>query len=197
LTHPNEVIQMLRESNVLSIMGNHDQRVAETSAITKTAINAMTTDEIFSKGFLAFNNLEITSKNKDYLKNFTKQLKLRCNNFELLMVHGSPTKIDEYLYPDSEKLIEISKKVDEDVIISGHTHSPYHLIKNGRHFINPGSVGKPKDRRYEATYMILDITEQIQSNVVQVNYPIEELIKAIKNNPFVSNGLIDHLKEGY
>jgi len=188
---------MLRESNVLSIMGNHDQRVAETSAITKTAINAMTTDEIFSKGFLAFNNLEITSKNKDYLKNFTKQLKLRCNNFELLMVHGSPTKIDEYLYPDSEKLIEISKKVDEDFIISGHTHSPYHLIKNGRHFINPGSVGKPKDRRYEATYMILDITEQIQSNVVQVNYPIEELIKAIKNNPFVSNGLIDHLKEGY
>gem|GEM_PF-4161424 len=197
MTHPNEVIQMLRESNVLSIMGNHDQRVAETSAITKTAINAMTTDEIFSKGFLAFNNLEITSKNKDYLKNFTKQLKLRCNNFELLMVHGSPTKIDEYLYPDSEKLIEISKKVDEDVIISGHTHSPYHLIKNGRHFINPGSVGKPKDRRYEATYMTLDITEQIQSNIVQVDYPIEELIKAIKNNPFVSNGLIDHLKEGY
>lgn len=197
LTHPNEVIQMLRESNVLSIMGNHDQRVAETSPITKTAINAMTTDEIFSKGSLAFNNLEITSKNKDYLKNLPKQLKLRCNNFELLMVHGSPTKIDEYLYPDSEKLIEISKKVDEDVIISGHTHSPYHLIKNGRHFINPGSVGKPKNRRYEGTYMILDITDQIQSNIVQVDYPIEELIEAIKNNPFVSNDLIDHLKEGY
>lgn len=197
LTHPNEVIQMLRESNVLSIMGNHDQRVAETRAITETAINTMTTDEIFSKGSLAFNNLEITSKNKDYLKNLPKQLKLRCNDFKLLMVHGSPTKIDEYIYPDSEKLIEISKKVDEDIIISGHTHSPYHLIKNGKHFINPGSVGKPKDRRYEATYMILDITNEIRSNIVQVDYPIDELIKAIKKNPFVSNDLIDHLKKGY
>lgn len=197
LTHPNEVIHMLRENNVLPIMGNHDQRIANANSITKEEIESMTTDEVFSKGSLAFNNLEITSKNKKYLKNLPKKLKLYCNDFELLMVHGSPTKIDEYLYSDSEKLIEVSKKVDADIIISGHTHLPYHLIKNGKHFINPGSVGKPKDHRYEATYMILNITDQIQSNIVQVDYPIEELINAIKNNPFVSNDLIDHLKEGY
>jgi putative phosphoesterase len=157
----------------------------------------MTTDEIFSKGAMAYNNLEITPENKEYLKNLPKQLKLSSNGFELLLVHGSPTKIDEYLYPGSENLIEFSKKINENIIISGHTHLPYHLIKNGKHFINPGSVGKPKDHRYEATYMILNITDQIQSNIVQVDYPIEELINAIKNNPFVSNDLIDHLKEGY
>jgi hypothetical protein len=43
----------------------------------------------------------------------------------------------------------------------------------------------------------LNITDQIQSNIVQVDYPIDKQIKSIKNNPFISNELIDHLKEGY
>jgi putative phosphoesterase len=197
LTHPNEVIEMLRKHNVLSIMGNHDQRLANASPISIKKIKSMTSDEVFSKGSLAFNSLEITSDNRMYLKNLPLQLKLSLNGFELLLVHGSPSKIDEYLYPDSEELIEFSQNIDENIIISGHTHLPYHLIKNDKHFINPGSVGKPKDRRYEATYMILDITNEIRSNIVQVDYPIDELIKAIKKNPFISNDLIDHLKEGY
>jgi putative phosphoesterase len=197
LTHPNEVIHMLRDSNVLSIMGNHDERVAESNPIKIEAIQKISLDEVFRKDSLAFTNFEITSNNRAYLKNLPKYLRLSCNGFQLLMVHGSPRKIDEYLYPDGEKLIEISKSIAEDIIISGHTHAPYHLIKNGKHFINPGSVGKPKDRRYEATYMNLNVTDQIQSNIVQVDYPIEAQINAIKNNPFVSNDLIDHLKKGY
>lgn len=197
LTHPNEVVHMLRQHNVLSIMGNHDQRIAHSKAITKEEIESMTTDEIFSKGSFVFTTSEISSGNRDYLKNLPKQLKLCCNDFKLLMVHGTPTKIDEYLYPDSERIIEISKTVDANIIISGHTHVPYHMIKNGKHFINPGSVGKPKDHRYEATYMILNISNQIQSNIVQVDYPINKLIKAIEKNAYISNDLIKNLQEGY
>ena len=197
LTHPNEVIHMLREANVLSIMGNHDERVGHSKPVALKAIESMTEDEVFKKGSLAFTNLEISTKNRDYLKNLPRYLKLNCHGFDLLMVHGSPNKIDDYLYEDGEKIIEISKNIAEDIIISGHTHIPYHVIKNGKHFINPGSVGKPKDRRPEATYMILNITDKIQSNIVQVNYPIDQIINAIQENPMVSNDLIDHVKKGY
>ena len=197
LTHPNEVIHMLRESNVLSIMGNHDERVAHSKPMVLKTIESMTKDEVFSKGSLAFTNLEISTKNRDYLKNLPRYLKLNCNGLDLLMVHGSPNKIDDYLYEDGEKIIEVSKNIYEDIIISGHTHIPYHVIKNGKHFINPGSVGKPKDRRPEATYMILNITDKIQSNIVQVKYPMDQIIKAVEENPMISNDLIDHLKKGY
>ncbi len=197
LIHPNEVIHMLRKSNVLSIMGNHDERVAHSKSIKLNEIESMATEQIFKKGSLAFTNLVISTDNRDYLKNLPRHLRLSCNGLNLLVVHGSPNKIDDYLYEDSKKLIEVSKNINEDIIISGHTHIPYHLLKNGKHFINPGSVGKPKDRRYEATYMILNITDQVKSNIVQVDYPIDKIITSIKKNPFVSNDLINHLKEGY
>jgi hypothetical protein len=32
-----------------------------------------------------------------------------------------------------------------DVIACGHTHKPWHQIHDGVHFVNTGSVGRPKD----------------------------------------------------
>lgn len=197
LTHPNEVIRILKNNNVLSIKGNHDLRVAESNPILLDSIDSLSSDEIYRKGSLAYTNWKITSDNRDYLKNLPNQLKLNFNGLSLIMVHGSPKEIDEYLYPDSKEVIELSKSISEDIIISGHTHVPYHIVKNNKHFINPGSVGKPKDRRYEATYMILDITDKIMSTIIQVKYPLDALIKSIEANPMIPDHLIDHLKEGY
>jgi predicted phosphodiesterase len=64
------------------------------------------------------------------------------------LVHGSPRKINEYLYADRpdatmERLCDLTKA---DVLVCDHTHIPYHrILSSGRHVVNAGGVGKPKD----------------------------------------------------
>ncbi|MEZ4905729.1 MAG: metallophosphoesterase family protein [Spirosomataceae bacterium] len=75
-------------------------------------------------------------------------------------MHGSPRKINEYLFEDREEksLLRIMRDADADVMCFGHTHKPYHrtLAETSedttryRHAINIGSVGKPKDGDQEA-----------------------------------------------
>ncbi len=81
----------------------------------------------------------------------------------ILLVHGSPRKINEYLLLDrSEKqLARLAEEARADVVCHGHIHIPYHrsfpaVADESRgvqgaadagtiHFVSSGSVGKPKD----------------------------------------------------
>lgn len=75
----------------------------------------------------------------------------------ILLCHGSPFSIDEYIYPDSpvEKILS-SLSEPPDVLIMGHTH--YSFVKNidGCLIVNPGSVGQPRNRIPGAHWALLD-----------------------------------------
>jgi diadenosine tetraphosphatase ApaH/serine/threonine PP2A family protein phosphatase len=74
-------------------------------------------------------------------------------------VHGSPRKINEYLFEDRpiSSFQHIAHAADADVIVFGHTHKPYTKLVDGVLFVNVGSVGKPKDGDWRACYAILDV----------------------------------------
>jgi predicted phosphodiesterase len=77
---------------------------------------------------------------------------------KVLLVHGSPRRINEYLYEDRPEasLERLMDQAGADVLVCGHTHLPYHrLLGSGRHVINAGSVGKPKDNNPDACYLVL------------------------------------------
>ena len=69
----------------------------------------------------------------------------------VLLVHGSPRKINEYLLPDraDELLARLAAAAEADVVCVGHVHVPYHRLvpvpDGAVHYISTGSVGKPKD----------------------------------------------------
>ena len=46
---------------------------------------------------------------------------------------------------------------DGDVVAFGHTHRPWHRVLEGIHFVNTGSVGRPKDGDWRAGYTVLDV----------------------------------------
>jgi diadenosine tetraphosphatase ApaH/serine/threonine PP2A family protein phosphatase len=99
-------------------------------------------------------------------------------------VHGSPRKINEYLYEDRpdatmERLLDM---VDADVLVCGHTHIPYHrILPSGRHVINAGSVGKPKDKNPKACYLILEaVQDDLNVTFRRVPYDIERAAQAIE-----------------
>ena len=78
------------------------------------------------------------------------------------VVHGSPRYPAEGIYPTSadEEIAEFLAGVDEEVVITGHTHLPLER-KSGRWCIfNPGSVGMPIDGLFSASYLLLDGDER-------------------------------------
>jgi diadenosine tetraphosphatase ApaH/serine/threonine PP2A family protein phosphatase len=102
----------------------------------------------------------------------------------VLLVHGSPRKINEYLYadrPDSslERLLDLA---DAEVLVCGHTHIPYHrVLPSGRHVVNAGSVGKPKDGDPRACYILLGAQgTDLQVDFIRVPYDVERAAQAIE-----------------
>jgi len=81
------------------------------------------------------------------------QLRFEHLGIRILLTHGSPRRINEYLTPDirPELLLQLAEDAGADVICVGHVHIPYHLRLTRPHggtvhFICDGSVGRPRDR---------------------------------------------------
>ncbi|MDF2612270.1 MAG: phosphodiesterase, family [Clostridia bacterium] len=198
LPFPNEVIEAVQENRILVVQGNHDKLIANSNSIKDEIIESMKDEEIQRNASEIFTNWVITDENRNFLSNLPGQLRINCNEITILIVHGSPRDIGEYLYEDKHNLTELSKELSEDVVICGHTHIPYHYRINNKHFINAGSVGKPKHGSPQAAYVIVTVEgKNVMSETAYVNYDTDSMIKTIKKNRMISDKLIPMLEQGF
>jgi putative phosphoesterase len=74
-------------------------------------------------------------------------LRLELGDQRVRLVHGSPRKVNEYLFEDkpARTFERIAAGADCDVLVFGHTHRPWMREYGGVLFVNCGSVGEPKD----------------------------------------------------
>ncbi|MGH7462620.1 MAG: metallophosphoesterase family protein, partial [Longimicrobiales bacterium] len=106
----------------------------------------------------------------------------------VILVHGTPTLNTVYWTedrPDSFclKMAEHAGARPGDLIAFGHTHVPWHREVDGIHFLNSGSVGRPKDGDWRAGYVILDFgTTEPQVEFVRVAYDIDAAERAIRKS---------------
>jgi predicted phosphodiesterase len=102
----------------------------------------------------------------------------------LLLVHGSPRKMNEYLFEDRplSSFQRLAASSNADVIVFGHTHKPYTKFVDGVWFINVGSVGKPKDGDWRACYAVLDPGADPPVSFLRVPYDIQTVTDAIRSS---------------
>ena len=164
-------------------MGNYNQGVGNSSDDCGCAYTSKKA-EALGKRFIAWTNQHTSEYNKLYLKRLPLSIPLQVDGLRVRLVHGSPRKINEYLYEDRpdatmERLLDMA---EADVLVCGHTHIPYHrILPSGRHVVNAGSVGKPKDRNPQACYVVLEGTGNNSSvTFKRVPYDIERTAQAIE-----------------
>lgn len=182
-TFPNEVIQIIRERKIPTVMGNYDQGVGNSSDECGCAYKTAEA-EALGKRSIAWTNAHTTDENKAFLCSLLPQISLELGELRVCLAHGSPRKINEYLYEDrpDASLERLLDQVNADVLVIGHTHKPYHrVLPSGRHVINDGSVGKPKDGDPRASYIILKAEgRELQVEFIRVAYDIEKAASAIE-----------------
>ena len=160
---PNEVINEIRKRGIPTIAGNYDFGIGRTSDDCGCAYKEEHEKEM-GKVSISFTNSILKEEERNYLRTLPAHIKvefqLNKDKLNLLLVHGSPRKINEYLFEerDEKSLLRIMEGADADIMCFGHTHKPYHRIlptspsadTHYRHAINIGSVGKPKDNNLKA-----------------------------------------------
>jgi len=100
------------------------------------------------------------------------------------MVHGSPRKINEYVFEDrpAASSERIARLASCDILLFGHTHLPYQKRVARTLFVNTGSVGKPKDGDARACYVLLEHGWRTSIQFRRVEYNVEAAARAIRQS---------------
>lgn len=166
---PNECCAAIRERASEVVMGNHD-------------LAALHTDDSGMNPFAAravlWTSSRIDNQSKTYLGNLKHESRFSFGGKTLAMFHGSPTSIDEYVFED-KVTEELLGSVTADVLILGHTHVPCIAPLSGKLFVNPGSVGQPRDGDRKSSFAVLD-TETWNCSIKRVSYNLDLAAEAIR-----------------
>lgn len=178
---PNEVISLLMTLDIPTVMGNYDDGVGYERGDCGCAYTT-TQEKEDGQVSIDWTTRTVTQANKEYLRGLEKSIMFEAEGRRLLLVHGSPRRVNEYLHEDRPEasLMRMLEPLNIDGLVCGHTHMPYHRVVDGVHIINDGSVGKPKDGDPRACYALINVAAEIDVKFRRVEYPVRSVADEIK-----------------
>jgi putative phosphoesterase len=169
---PNEVCEEISMREIPTIYGNYDWAIARDEEDCGCAYVDKHDREI---GRLSVDwTLERTARPaKEFMRELPFDLRFELGGKRIRLVHGSPRKVNEYLFADkpAKTFERIAAGADCDVLVFGHTHKPWVREYGGVLFVNCGSVGKPKDGDPRAGFAVLSANaDGLDVEIVRVAY---------------------------
>lgn len=210
---PNEVINTIRRRGIPTIAGNYDYGIGRASDDCGCAYREEE-EKANGKVSISYTNSVVGANERRYLRTLPTHIRVEFElgndpehlwqqqpPFTLLLVHGSPRKVNEYLFEDrpDRSLGRVLEGAGADILCFGHTHKPFYKVVSAepedgqtyfRHAINIGSVGKPKDGDPRACYVLLTIDERarpgsregVNVEFIRVAYDVEQAAKAVEDS---------------
>jgi putative phosphoesterase len=84
-------------------------------------------------------------------------LECELDGCRILLCHGAPWSVDQYVYPDAaDEVLEHCAASGVDFVVMGHTHYPMLKRVGDTTIVNPGSAGQPRNGRPGAQWAVLD-----------------------------------------
>jgi predicted phosphodiesterase len=202
---PNEVVALLRERGITGIAGNYDSTVATDYGHCGCKAESPRAEELSHESY-EWTRATVSPETKRALGKLPFRMDLRPRGGhksrpQLILVHGTPTLNTLYWTedrPDSFclKMADAAGLREGDLIAFGHTHKPWHRVVEGIHFLNTGSVGKPKDGDWRAGYVVVEIDEEVRGvEFVRVEYDLERAVEGIHRSE-LPDEFADQLKAG-
>lgn len=180
---PNEVVERIQREGIPTVMGNYDDGVGFDRDDCGCAYQDPQ-DKALGDQSLAWTKAKTTSANKAFLRELKPEFRFDADGCRVLLVHGSPRKMNEYLFEDRalSSFQRLAAGSNADLIVFGHTHRPYARFVDDVWFVNAGSVGKPKDGDWRACFIVLTPGGPVPAEFVRVPYDVQRASKAIRDS---------------
>lgn len=154
---PNEVCRAIEERAIPTIYGNYDYAIGRDLEDCGCAYRDPH-DRALGELSIAWTLEHTDARSKEFMRGLQFDLRFELAGKRVRVVHGSPRKVNEYLFSDkpARTFERIARGADCDVLVFGHTHQPWIHEYAGVLFVNCGSVGKPKDGDPRGGFAILE-----------------------------------------
>ncbi|HZU45062.1 MAG TPA: metallophosphoesterase family protein [Terriglobales bacterium] len=191
--NPREVVEFVRDQASRAVRGNHDHAVA---CGEDPRCHGRFRELAEATGRFTENHLR--PADHEYLGGLPLQLELQVDQTRFWLCHAVPSDpLFGYAPGDSPRWREECERLPADILLVGHTHTPF-LKKFGHCLVvNPGSLGQPNNRSGLACYAVW---QDGHVSLRQTAYSVEttvEKVDAMPMEPDVRRDLVTLLRTGH
>jgi predicted phosphodiesterase len=202
---PNETVALIRDSGTPGVAGNYDSTVGTDYKHCGCRYEDPRQEELSHVSY-SWTRQHVSKETRGVLAGLPFRIDLlplggHTAGPRVILVHGAPTLNTLYWTEDRGddfclKMAGIAGAKAGDVIAFGHTHLPWHREVGGIHFVNTGSVGRPKDGDWRAGYVLLSVDSTgVEVENIRVEYDVERAMRGIGESD-LPNDFADHLRTG-
>jgi putative phosphoesterase len=190
---PHEVIQWVRNHATAAVRGNHDHAVGfGVDPQCSLPYKRLASETMrYTQGVCTKDDL-------GFLRDLPVQKNVALGTQRFYLVHAAPTDpLFGYRPQASELWDKEIQWINGDVLVVGHTHTPFIRQVGGCTIVNPGSLGQPKTGRSLACYAVW---EDGEISLKEYQYPLQKTIRQLWEMPLSKQDieeLIAVLKTGW
>lgn len=202
---PDEVVARIGESGIPGVAGNYDSTVAAGYKHCGCRYEDARQEELSHLSY-TWTLSHVSAETITALASLPFRLDLKplgghAAGPTIIMVHGNPVNNLTYWTEDRSdefcaKMARAAGARPGDMVAFGHTHKPWHREAGGIHFLNTGSVGRPKDGDPRAGYALIDSDSSgLRVEFVRVEYDVECTARAILDSD-LPDEFAEYLRRG-
>jgi len=183
--HPEKVWPLLEEGGVRSIQGNYEESLSSGREDCNCGY-ADPRDNHFADLSYRYTERHCSPDFKAWMGGHPKRRRVRVGGRELLLVHGSPRRINEFLFESTTPVPYLEVLLDQeraDGLLCTHTGLHWHRrLPSGRDAVNVGVIGRPaNDGRAEVWYALLeDRGEELGVELLPLRYDHRALAEEMR-----------------
>lgn len=179
--YPDRVPELLIARGIRGIQGNYEESLSTHAADCHCGYTDPR-DNHFAQLSYDYTFANTSDAHKQWMGTLPGHLRFTAGGRRFLLVHGSPRKINEFLWRSTSPepfLEKLCRDAEADVIVCTHTGLHWHkALDDGRHVINAGVIGRPaNDGRTNVWYTLVDVddTGALRVEFVPVPYDHHQL----------------------
>ncbi|MDB4971417.1 MAG: Metallophosphoesterase [Myxococcales bacterium] len=157
--HPDRVFPILQSRGVVVMQGNYDHSIGHDLGDCGCGYTDPR-DNHYARLSYDYTRARTAADWRPYLRALPPSLRATWGNRRVLMAHGSPRKVNEFLWESTTPDAFVARMMTQhecDVLLVTHSGIPWQRrLDDGRLIVNVGAIGRPaNDGRHEVWYAVM------------------------------------------
>jgi len=180
--HPNRTLEILRERKIPAIRGNYEEALSAGADDCRCGYTDPR-DNHFAQISYDYTRANTAKEHVDWMADLPGHIRLNIAGRRILLSHGSPRRVNEFLWRSATPEPFIRKMLDDydtDVVVCTHTGLHWsRFVAPGRGVINAGALGRPANDGTPRVWLAVleDKNGSLAASFLPVDYDFERLAR--------------------